>query len=100
MNIDSISNDKVTGTIDSKVDGIITFQIPYFKGWTLKIDGKETKTFPVNKAFLGANLNKGNHSIELIYKTPFLRVGAVCSFVGIILLIIISFLDKKKFYKK
>ena len=100
MNIDSISNDKVTGTIDSKVDGIITFQIPYSKGWTLKIDGKETKTFPVNKAFLGANLNKGNHSIELIYKTPFLRVGAVCSFVGIILLIIISFLDKKKFYKK
>lgn len=100
MKIDNISNDKVSGTIDSKVNGIITFQIPYTKGWTLKIDGKETKTFPVNKAFLGANLNKGKHSIELTYKTPFLRIGIVCSFVGIVLLIVISVLNKKKFNKK
>ncbi|MBS6041240.1 MAG: YfhO family protein [Clostridium baratii] len=100
MKLNSISNNEVTGTIDSKVNGVITFQIPYTKGWTLKIDGKETKTFPVNKAFLGANLNKGKHSIELTYKTPFLRIGMVCSFVGIILLIVISILNKKKFNKK
>ncbi|AIY82685.1 bacterial membrane YfhO family protein [Clostridium baratii str. Sullivan] len=100
MKLDSVSNNKVTGTIDSKVNGVITFQIPYTKGWTLKIDGKETKTFPVNKAFLGANLDKGNHSIELTYKTPFLRIGMFCSFVGIILLIVISILNKKKFNKK
>ena len=95
MKIDSISNDKVIGSIDSKVDGIISFQIHYSKGWHLKIDGKETKTFAVNKAFLGANLSKGNHSIELIYKTPFLRIGAICSFIGIIILIIVSKLDKR-----
>ena len=95
MKIDSISNDKVIGSIDSKVDGIISFQIPYSKGWHLKIDGKETKTFAVNKAFLGANLSKGNHNIELTYKTPFLRIGAICSFIGIIILIIVSKLDKR-----
>ena len=95
MKIDSISNDKVIGNIDSKVDGIISFQIPYSKGWHLKIDGKETKTFAVNKAFLGANLSKGNHNIELTYKTPFLRIGAICSFIGIIILIIVSKLDKR-----
>ncbi|WP_024614061.1 YfhO family protein [Clostridium sp. Ade.TY] len=100
MKIDNILNDKVIGTIDSKVDGVITFQIPYSKGWTLKIDGKETNTFPVNKAFLGANLNKGNHSIELTYRTPFLRIGLVCSFVGIIILIAISLLGKKSINKK
>lgn len=100
MKIDSMSNDKVTGTIDSKVDGIITFQIPYSKGWTLKVDGKEVKTFAVNKAFLGANLDKGRHSIELIYKTPFLRIGVICSFIGIIIIIMISMLDKREFNKR
>ena len=100
MKLDSISNDKVTGSIDSKVDGIISFQIPYSKGWHLKIDGKETKTFAVNKAFLGANLDKGNHSIELTYKTPFLRLGIVCTFIGIIILIVVSKLEKRKQKRK
>lgn len=96
MNVTSVSNDKVTGTIDSKVDGIIAFQMPYSKGWTLKVDGEKTDTFPVNKAFLGAKINKGSHQIELTYKTPFLRIGVVCSFVGIIILIVISLVDKKR----
>lgn len=77
MKIISISDDKVLGSISTSVNGVITFQIPYSKGWTLKIDNKKVETFPVNTAFLGANIDKGKHKIELTYKTPLLRAGAV-----------------------
>lgn len=95
MNIDSISNDKVLGSINSSVDGVITFQIPYSKGWKLKIDGKSAETFAVNKAFLGAKLNAGNHKIELIYETPFLNIGMICSAVGIVILILLLIMEKR-----
>lgn len=95
MNIYSISNDKVLGNITSSVDGVITFQIPYSKGWNLKIDGNNTETFPVNKAFLGAKLSAGNHKIELTYETPILNVGIICSAIGVVILIILIVMEKK-----
>ncbi len=95
MNIDSISSDKVLGSINSSVDGVITFQIPYSKGWKLKIDDKSVETFAVNKAFLGAKLDAGNHKIELTYETPFLNIGMICSAVGIVILILLLIMEKR-----
>ena len=95
FNIESISDKKVVGNIDSKVDGILTFQIPYSRGWNVKIDGKEVKTLRVNEAFLGVNIKSGKHSVELTYKTPFLRTGVIFTVIGVILLIFISLYKRK-----
>ncbi|WP_024613849.1 YfhO family protein [Clostridium sp. Ade.TY] len=96
MTIEKMDQDIVVGNINSYEDGVIMFQIPYSKGWTLKIDGDIVETFPVNKAFLGANLNSGEHKIELTYKTPFLRIGIVCTLIGLIIFLITIILDKKQ----
>lgn len=95
FDIASISNDKVIGNVSSAIDGVLTFQIPYSKGWKVKIDGEEIEVFPVNEAFIGVNLKAGNHYVELIYKTPFLRLGAIFSSIGVVLLISISIMQKK-----
>lgn len=95
FNIESISDKKVIGNIDSKVDGILTFQIPYSRGWNVKIDGEKVKTLRVNEAFLGTNIKSGKHNVELTYKTPFLRSGAIITVIGVILLILISLYKRK-----
>lgn len=98
--ISSISNDKVIGNINSSTDGVLTFQIPYSKGWKVKLDGEEVEAFPVNEAFIGVNLKSGNHYVELVYKTPFLRLGMILSIIGITLLIFIIIVQKKSSKKK
>lgn len=98
--ISSINDDKITGRINSAIDGVLTFQIPYSKGWKVKIDGKKVEAFPVNEAFLGVNLKSGSHYVELVYKTPFLRLGMIFSVIGIALLISIIIVQKKSSKKK
>lgn len=98
--ISSINDDKITGRINSAIDGVLTFQMPYSKGWKVKIDGEKVKAFPVNEAFLGVNLKAGSHYVELVYKTPFLRLGMIFSVIGIVLLISIIIVQKKSSKKK
>ncbi|MBM7834694.1 YfhO family protein [Clostridium sardiniense] len=98
--ISSINDDKITGRINSAIDGVLTFQMPYSKGWKVKIDGEKVEAFPVNEAFLGVNLKSGSHYVELVYKTPFLRLGMIFSVIGIALLISIIIVKKKSSKKK
>lgn len=88
--IDNIYNDRILGSINSSVNGVLTFQIPYCKGWKVRVNGKEIETFPVNEAFLGVNLEAGKHNIELEYKTPFLRIGLITTIIGIAILLILA----------
>ena len=75
-----------TNTIECEVvfeeDKILNFNIPYSDNWTLYVDGKETETFQVNDLTIGCMLTKGNHSITMIYRTPYLKIAAVGTIIG------------------
>lgn len=95
MDITSMEKDKITGDVKTNVSGVLTFQIPYTKGWTVKIDGKKVDAFPVNTGFLGTNISAGNHKVELTYSTPFLSIGLIISVFGIVILILSIILERK-----
>lgn len=99
FNIEKVNNDEVLGNITSSTDGVLMFQIPYSRGWNITIDGEEVKTFPVNGAFIGCNMESGKHEIQLVYKTPFLRSGLIIAVIGIGLLIFLENLQRRNKYK-
>ena len=71
-----ISTNRITGNISLDTDKLLCFSIPYSKGWTLLVDGEETELLQTNVMYMGVPLTAGEHTIELRYTTPYLKVGA------------------------
>lgn len=64
---------------------ILCLSIPFSPGWTAKINGKQVKTFKTQSMLTGLFLEQGDNFIEMKYRSPFLKVGFLCSVIGIIL---------------
>ncbi len=79
MEMTSFSDTKITGTVDVEEPGRMIFTIADEDGWTLYVDGSQTEAQAFGGAFLSVYLEEGEHEIELRYKTPGFRVGAVIS---------------------
>ena len=88
LEITKMGNTYVKGKINVEDNNVLFTSIPYESGWTLKVDGKKTKIICVAGAFLGAKLPKGEHKIELEYRTPGLLIGIITSIIGLILTIL------------
>nr|MBT3133443.1 YfhO family protein [Streptococcus vestibularis] len=61
---------------------------PYDKGWKAIVDGKDTKLLKLNDAFLGIELSKGTHTIELKYTSPGFMIGAIISVISFLITLI------------
>ena len=92
----SYGDNYISGKINSDSNGILQITTSYSDGWKAYIDGKEIEVFKVNEAFIGINVEEGEHTVEFKYETPFLHLGAVFSIIGILGFIVIIFIDKKK----
>lgn len=89
MNITSINNDTINGTINTSNNGYLITTIPYDKGFSIYIDNKLVDTIIVNKSFLGTKLPKGYHNITIKYTTPWLNIAKILSLLGVSIYIII-----------
>ena len=58
--------------------------VPYSKGWSVSVDGRETEVYHVNVRNMGILLDKGNHEITMHYKSPYLHTGAFISLIAFI----------------
>lgn len=97
VNIDKIDGDNIYTSVNNIEDGYFVTSLPYDKGYTVLVDGKKVETEIVNKYALGFKLDKGNHNIEISYKSPFKNIGIILSIVGIVLFIFNNYnLFKKK----
>lgn len=73
------NGDVITGTISADSTRLLTFSIPYTKGWTLLVDGEETELFQVDTLYMGAVVEAGDHEIVLKYSMPWLKIGMAAS---------------------
>ncbi|KFN04134.1 multidrug transporter [Bacillus clarus] len=78
-------NNYLKGEINSSKDGLLYLSVPYSKGWTIKVDGKETEFTKANSAFIGVPITKGAHIIEMNYVTPYFKLGMIISIVSLII---------------
>ena len=88
--------DTISGSINMRDKGYFVTSIPYDKGFSVYIDGKNVKTEIVNTAFLGFKLDKGYHKIKIVYQSPLFKEGSIISVIGFFLLSIEIFFDLKK----
>lgn len=77
-----IDDDKIKGDICVSNDGYLNFTIPYDEGFTLFVDGKETKIEMTDTSFMGCVISSGSHTIELVYEAPGFKLGSILSIIG------------------
>ena len=81
--------DYISGDIKIDEDHSLVFtQVPYDKGWKVKVDGKQIEYSKVNGGFIGFYLDSGNHTVEFEYTIPMLIPGIVMSLVSTLILVI------------
>ncbi|WP_099222161.1 YfhO family protein [Listeria costaricensis] len=95
LNVEVNNANYIRGTVDLSEDKMMAFSIPYSKGWTAYVDGKEQPLETVNTMFMGLQLDSGKHQIELKYETPGLKVGAIFTLVGLISLITLTVVSRR-----
>lgn len=96
LNVTNYTGRSVQGKIDVKQDNLLFLSIPYDKGWKVTVDGKDGKVLKLNDAFLGVELPKGTHTIELKYTSPGFVVGVIVSVISLLATVILCFIVPKK----
>ena len=89
----------ITGTVHAEADGYGVFMIPYEKGWSLTVDGKETELLRGDIGFLACRLPEGDYSLELKFEAPGLKAGAAGSAVFWVLFAVTRAVSQWKRYK-
>ena len=91
-----VKGDRVSGMVTAHKDGTLLLTIPYDKGWTVTVDGKNTSTYAVGEALTGIHLDKGGHTIEMKYNPPGYSYGTLVSLAAILLFAISAYLEERK----
>lgn len=86
LRIEQFSNSHISGNIHPRKAGILVFSIPYNRGWSLKIDGKDTAMIRANFGMLATPVQAGAHTVELDFRLPGQREGALIGVLGVALL--------------
>ena len=94
---EDVHNDEITGTINPKKAEYFVLNIPYDKGFSIYVNGKQTNYEKVNQAFIGFSISKGEKEIRISYHAPGKKEGTIFSIFGIIsLLCLLLFEDQKR----
>ena len=91
--------DKIVGSIDVSEDGYFNLSVPYSEGFSIKIDGVETKCETVDTSFVGFKISKGKHNVEITFKSPLRKEGIILSLTGLVIFVIMTlfeFIGNKK----
>ncbi len=86
LHIEQFASNHISGRIRPAKAGILVFSIPFNRGWSLKIDGKETTMLRANFGMLATPVQAGAHTVELDFRVPGQREGVVLAALGIALL--------------
>ena len=83
-----------TTTLDSK--NVVLFSVPYDLGWSAYVNGEKKDVLRVTYGFMAVECESGYNEIEFRYETPGLKVGALVTLGGIVLLTVYLVISKKK----
>lgn len=81
--------DTVNGTITLDTAKLLCFAIPYSEGWSAYVDGKKAELYRANVLYMALALNAGDHTVKLVYNTPFLKLGIVVSGISVVFFVIL-----------
>lgn len=98
-----VDGGNVSGKITAKTDCLLYTSIPYDKGWSVYIDGKQVKNddiVSIGNAYLGVKVSKGSHEVEMKYRASGLKKGAmisaICTLILLVLILVAISKSKRK----
>ena len=101
------SDTYLCGTVTAKQDGLFYTSVPYEPGWTAYVDGRQvalaegydplSKDVKLTDAVISFPLTAGEHTIELRYEAPGLKVGAMISTVSLLIFVLLLVVRRKKY---
>ena len=119
INMDKFRENHIEGTVTAQEGQILYTSIPYETGWTIKVDGKtvnnlfedtvkedgsklaknniagDTGVVVILNAMIGLKLTPGEHTISMTYSPPGFHMGIITLIIGIAILVLFYFYDKK-----
>ncbi|QQK07165.1 YfhO family protein [Miniphocaeibacter halophilus] len=90
------SSRKVNMKITALNKGYLFTSIPYNEGWTAYVDGNKTEIKPFKDAFVGLNLDRGEHIIEFKYTPVGFKEGVAISIFSLIVFVFIIKRENEK----
>lgn len=87
---------KIKSKVNVEYGSIVCIAAPYSEGWSAFVDGATANIYKMNDMFMGIEVQKGVHEIELSYVTPGIELGGGIS--ALSLLISILYLIRRKIY--
>lgn len=70
--------------------------VPYDVGWTVKVDGKKAEYYKIMDAFIGIDMEPGEHTVELIYTPRGLYAGIFISLISWIIFVVSTVYNSNK----
>ena len=97
LQANAFENIKVTNNtidFDTNYDSskMIVLTVPYDKGWSLQVNGTDTKIYEVDSGFIGFVAPAGQTSYSLKYYTPGLSRGIKLTLISLVAFIILTLL--------
>jgi hypothetical protein len=95
----STGKNSFNATVERDKETLVFFSVPYDKGWSATVNGKEVEVEKVNVGFMAVPVGAGKSEIHFTYKTPGLLVGGVVSVSAFAVLLVygaIVFVYRKK----
>lgn len=79
---------KITLKVSKDKEGLCFLSVPYSKGFQATIDGKTTQIRKADQGLMAVKVPKGSSEIVFTYEEPGLKIGIICSVLGVLLLIL------------
>lgn len=95
MTTEIFQDGDVKGRYKAADSGNLLFSIPYDKGWSATVNGKDVKLEKAADALMAVPIQKGENKIELTYHVPGQKSGILISAVGILLFLGICWYDRR-----
>ncbi|WP_367925049.1 YfhO family protein [uncultured Ruthenibacterium sp.] len=73
---------RIEGSVETQQPAILLIPVFYEPGWTAVVDGEPADILIADKGFCALELSQGTHTVALIYDTPGIKAGMLCSAVG------------------
>ena len=94
--ITDMESDYISGTIDADRNGIMMTSVQAVEGFTVYVDGEKTDYKTIGGALIGVPMQKGKHTVEFRYQTPYAWIAWLISGCGILIFAIICLVGRKK----
>ena len=82
------SQNKITHDYAIQEPRLLTYSIPYNKGWKAYANGVRIPIYEVNNGFIGIGLSEaGMYEVELVYSSPGVVLGGFVSSITILIIL-------------